>query len=36
MMLLTMSVGIVEEVCSTGTVPPSSSRWSDLPGWQST
>jgi hypothetical protein len=32
MMLLTMSVGIVDEVCSTGTTPSSGSRWSDLPG----
>ena len=35
-MLLTRSAGIVEVVCSTGTVPPSGSFLSELPGWQST
>jgi hypothetical protein len=36
MMLLTRSAGIVEVVCSTGTVPPSGSFSGELPGWQST
>jgi hypothetical protein len=35
MMLLTRSVGIVEDVCSTGTVRFGSFS-SALPGWQST
>ena len=35
MMLLTRSIAIVELVCSTGTRPPSGSRSSDAPGWQS-
>jgi hypothetical protein len=36
MMSLTMSTGIVEDVCSTGTVPPFFRCSGDLPGWQST
>jgi hypothetical protein len=36
MMLLMRSAGIVEVVCSTGTVPPSRSLSGELPGWQST
>jgi hypothetical protein len=36
MMLLTRSAGIVEVVCSTGTIPSSGSLSSDVPGWQST
>jgi hypothetical protein len=36
-MLLTRSVGIVDAVCLTGTVPDPSvgSRFGELPGWQS-
>ena len=36
MMSATRSIAIVELVCSTGTRPPSGSRSSELPGWQST
>ena len=35
-MSFTRSIAIVELVCSTGTRPPSGSRSSDAPGWQST